>query len=105
MELFFNVYFHISAVFCAMVTLLLAAVLQPSIPSSIYYLIFLFAGTLWSFYREIDRIFAILCRSLLVFLVIHIAALLTYQTPWPQEKFGVNDTIIRYNLVDYTEFS
>lgn len=78
-----------------MATLLVAATLQPSVPSAIYFIIFLLTATVWALYKEIDRGFAILCRALAVLLVIHITALLTYQTPWPQEYLDANNTIIR----------
>lgn len=83
------------AIFCAMATLLVAATLQPSVPSAIYFIIFLLTATVWALYKEIDRGFAILCRALAVLLVIHISALLAYQTPWPQEYLDANNTIIR----------
>lgn len=83
------------AIFCAMATLLVAATLQPSVPSAIYFIIFLLTATVWALYKEIDRGFAILCRVLAVLLVIHISALLAYQTPWPQEYLDANNTIIR----------
>lgn len=41
------------------------------------------------------RAFAIICRIILVFLAVHIIALLAYQTPWPQEYFTDNSTTIR----------
>lgn len=42
------------------------------------------------------RAFAIICRFVLVFLAIHITTFLSYQTPWPQEMFPANNTIIRF---------
>lgn len=84
-----------SAIFCGMATLLVAATLQPSIPSAVYFIVFLLTATIWATYKNIDRGFAIICRILAVLLIIHISALLTYQTPWPQEYLDVNNTIIR----------
>lgn len=88
-------FFCFKAIFCAMATLLVAATLQPSVPSAVYFIIFLLTATVWALYKEIDRGFAILCRALAVLLVIHISALLAYQTPWLQEYRDANDTIIR----------
>lgn len=82
-------------IFCAMITILLAATLQPSIPSGVYYIIFLIFATIWSLNKEFGRGFAIICRCLLVLLAVHLAALLTYQTPWPQEEWNANKTYIR----------
>lgn len=84
-----------SAVFCGMATLLIAATLQPSVPSAVYFIVFLLTATVWATYKNIDRGFAIICRILAVLLIVHISALLTYQTPWPQEFLDANNTIIR----------
>lgn len=78
-----------------MLTLLFAATLRPSVPSAVYFIVFLLTATVWSTYREIDRGFAIVCRMLCAMLIVHISALLAYQTPWPQEYLDANDTIIR----------
>lgn len=84
-----------SAIFCAMATLLIAATLQPSVPSAVYFIIFLLTATIWALFKDIDRGFAIVCRILAVLLVVHISALLAYQTPWPQQYLDANNTIIR----------
>lgn len=78
-----------------MAMLLIASTLQPSIPSAIYFIVFLLTATVWSTYKEIDRGFAIICRVLAAILVLHISALLAYQTPWVQENLDVNSTLIR----------
>lgn len=83
------------AIFCAMVTLLCAATLQPSVPSAVYFIVFLLTSTIWATYKEIERGFAIMCRVLSALLIVHISALLAYQTPVPQEYFDVNSTVIR----------
>lgn len=83
------------AIFCAMATLLFAATLRPSIPSAVYFIVFLLTATIWATYKEIDRGFAIICRVLCPLLIVHISALLAYQTPWPQQYLDVNNTIIR----------
>lgn len=82
--------------FFAMITLLLAATLRPSVPGAVYFIVFLGAATWWACYRELNRAFAIICRIVLVFLAVHIATFLSYQTPWPQEYFPANNTIIRF---------
>lgn len=93
-----QLYHHSSpflAIFCSMTVLLFAATLQPSVPSAVYFIVFLLTATIWATYKEIDRGFAIICRLLAALLILHISALLTYQTPWPQEYFDVNSTVIR----------
>lgn len=42
--------------FLAMVTLLLAATLRPSVPGSVYFIVFLGAATWWSCYRELSKL-------------------------------------------------
>lgn len=78
-----------------MISLLLAATLRPSVPSGVYYIVFLIVATVWALKKEIGRGFALLCRSLLVLLAVHLAAVLAYQTPWAQQAYGVNDTTTR----------
>lgn len=75
--------------------LCLAAVLQPSVPSGIYFVIFLGSATWWACYKELDRAFGVVLRVTLVFLILHITGFLAYQNPWPQELLPANDTIAR----------
>lgn len=85
-----------AAVLLAMASLLFAATLRPSVPSAIYFLFFLITATVWALNKEIDRGFAIICRLLLLVLIVHISALLAYQTPYPQEILDANNTLIRW---------
>ncbi|XP_052564953.1 piezo-type mechanosensitive ion channel component isoform X13 [Culex pipiens pallens] len=75
--------------------LCLAAVLQPSVPSGIYFVIFLGSATWWACYKELDRAFGVVLRITLVFLVVHITGFLAYQNPWPQELLPANGTLAR----------
>ncbi|XP_058452791.1 piezo-type mechanosensitive ion channel component isoform X2 [Malaya genurostris] len=75
--------------------LCLAAVLQPSVPSGIYFVIFLGSTTWWACYKELNRAFGIVLRITLLFLIIHITGLLAYQNPWPQQLLPANDTLAR----------
>ncbi|XP_062548757.1 piezo-type mechanosensitive ion channel component isoform X4 [Armigeres subalbatus] len=75
--------------------LLLAAVLQPSVPSGIYFVIFLGSTTWWACYKELDRAFGVVLRITLVFLIVHIIGFLGYQNPWPQQLLPANETIAR----------
>lgn len=84
-----------AAILLAMASLLFAATLRPSVPSAIYFLFFLITATVWALNKEIDRGFAIICRLLLLVLIVHISALLVYQTPYPQEILDANNTLIR----------
>ncbi|XP_065091959.1 piezo-type mechanosensitive ion channel component isoform X4 [Ochlerotatus camptorhynchus] len=75
--------------------LCLAAVLQPSVPSGVYFVIFLGSATWWACYKELDRAFGIVLRITLVFLILHVTGFLAYQNPWPQELLPANETIAR----------
>ncbi|XP_055550145.1 piezo-type mechanosensitive ion channel component isoform X2 [Wyeomyia smithii] len=75
--------------------LCLAAVLQPSVPSGIYFVIFLGSATWWACYKELNRAFGIVLRITLVFLFIHITGFLAYQNPWPQQLLPANETLAR----------
>lgn len=41
--------------FLALVSLLLAAAVRPSLPSAVYFLVFLGASTWWACFKELDR--------------------------------------------------
>ena len=99
--------------------------LQPSLPSFIYYLVFLGAATFWGCNKELERCeiifsnfhiqrnfhvmtsklmntfraFGIVLRVTLFFIVGHLTAFLAYQNPWPQEFLAPNSTVPR--LVTY----
>ncbi|XP_053696010.1 piezo-type mechanosensitive ion channel component isoform X3 [Sabethes cyaneus] len=75
--------------------LCLAAVLQPSVPSGIYFIIFLGSATWWACYKELNRAFGVVLRITLVFLFIHITGFLAYQNPWPQQLLPANETLAR----------
>lgn len=81
-------------VFLALFSLLLAAILKPSIPGGVYFIVYLSAGTWWACYKELNRAFAVVCRIVMVFVALHITALLSYQNPWPQELLTFRNTSI-----------
>lgn len=76
-------------------TLLVAGSMRPSIPSALYFVFYLCAGTWWACYRSLSRGFAIVSRIVMVFVIAHITALLSYQNPWPQEFLPPNSSIPR----------
>ncbi|CAO1304226.1 unnamed protein product [Diamesa serratosioi] len=79
----------------SLLALCLTGALQPSIPSAIYFIVFLGAATWWGCNKELERAFAIVLRVTVVFLGFHITAFLGYQNPWPQELLTPNTTIPR----------
>uniref|UniRef100_A0A1L8DF30 Putative piezo-type mechanosensitive ion channel component isoform x14 n=1 Tax=Nyssomyia neivai TaxID=330878 RepID=A0A1L8DF30_9DIPT len=79
----------------SMVALLLASVMRPSVPSGVYFLMFLILATWWACYGKLERGFAIISRVIMLFLGIHIIAFMMYQTPWPQEFFPSDNLLPR----------
>lgn len=84
--------------FLSMVALLVAGAMRPSVSSAIYFIVFLGSATCWACFKELDRAFAMICRFVIAFLVVHVSAFLAYQTPLPQEMFPANGTVVRYAL-------
>ncbi|XP_055712299.1 piezo-type mechanosensitive ion channel component isoform X3 [Phlebotomus papatasi] len=79
----------------SMAALLLASVMRPSVPSGVYFLMFLALATWWACYGKLERGFAIVSRVMMLFLSIHIIAFMMYQTPWPQEFFPSDNLLPR----------
>ncbi|XP_037913810.1 piezo-type mechanosensitive ion channel component isoform X6 [Hermetia illucens] len=71
--------------YISLAAIFLAAVLRPSVPGGLYFLIFLGGGTYWACYKSFGRAFRIVLQILLVIIVAHSIAIFTYQTPWPQQ--------------------
>lgn len=83
------------AIVIAMLSIIVASGFRPSVPGGIYYLVFIGMGTWWACYRSFTRPFAVISRIVMVLLALHMIALLTYQSPWPQEFLYWNSTIPR----------
>lgn len=84
----------------AFVALLFAAVIRPSAPSAVYFLVYLIMGTWWAFYKQLGKGFAITCRCVMVYACFHIICFMLYQMPWPQELFPANELLPRYVPID-----
>ncbi|XP_059615886.1 piezo-type mechanosensitive ion channel component isoform X4 [Phlebotomus argentipes] len=85
----------VAAKVLSMAALLLASVMRPSVPSGVYFLMFLGLATWWACYGKLERGFAIISRVIMLFLSIHIIAFMMYQTPWPQEYFPGDNLLPR----------
>ncbi|KAF5269329.1 hypothetical protein FQR65_LT02631 [Abscondita terminalis] len=72
-----------------------AAILRPSVPGGVYFLIFL-GGTTWWAFRSLNRIFGYFLRCLVVFIFLHIVVLYAYQMQWPQTLLPKDDPYARY---------
>ncbi|XP_064212896.1 piezo-type mechanosensitive ion channel component isoform X18 [Tribolium castaneum] len=82
--------------YAVLVALCVAAVLRPSVPGGLYFLVFLCAATWWSCCKELGKGFAIVMRCVMAVVVVHMGALYTYQFQWPQEYLDKNSTYARY---------
>lgn len=72
------------------------ACFEPSLQGGFYFLVFILSATWWALNRELRRGFAFVCRLLMFVVAVHLVAILTYQTQWPQELVPVNSTWARY---------
>lgn len=70
------------AIFCVLSTLLVAAVLQPSIPNAVYFLAFLFVITAWAINFLNHKAFVVIIWALCIFMVIHMCMLFAFHTVW-----------------------
>ncbi|XP_043598036.1 piezo-type mechanosensitive ion channel component isoform X4 [Bombus pyrosoma] len=82
--------------YVVLASLCIIAALKPSVEGGFYFLVFLGAATWWACNKELRKGFAILCRVVMVVVILHILALLSYQNQVPQEIIPVNSTWQRY---------
>ncbi|XP_068981156.1 piezo-type mechanosensitive ion channel component isoform X1 [Bombus flavifrons] len=82
--------------YVVLASLCITAALKPSVEGGFYFLVFLGAATWWACNKELRKGFAILCRIVMVVVILHILALLSYQNQVPQELIPVNSTWQRY---------
>ncbi|XP_050591066.1 piezo-type mechanosensitive ion channel component isoform X7 [Bombus affinis] len=82
--------------YVVLASLCITAALKPSVEGGFYFLVFLGAATWWACNKELRKGFAILCRVVMVIVILHILALLSYQNQVPQELIPVNSTWQRY---------
>lgn len=90
-----NFFGHIGT-YVVLASLCCTASLKPSVEGAFYFLVFLGAATWWACNKELRKGFAVLCRIVMVVVIVHILALLSYQNQWPQELIPVNSTWSRY---------
>ncbi|XP_055921322.1 piezo-type mechanosensitive ion channel component isoform X4 [Eupeodes corollae] len=83
---------EMAPMFC-LATIFFAAVLRPSVPGGFYFLFFLMSGSYWATFKSLQRGFAILIRFVMVVLVLHTIAVVSYQTPWMQGHID-NSTLV-----------
>lgn len=82
--------------YVVLASLCCTAALRPSVEGAFYFLVFLGAATWWACNKELRKGFAVLCKIVMVVVVVHILALLSYQNQWPQELIPINSTWSRY---------
>ncbi|KAH8320327.1 hypothetical protein KR074_002805, partial [Drosophila pseudoananassae] len=79
----------------SLILLYLAATLRPSLPGSLYFLIFIVAGTYWSLYKKLHRWIYHLFMFVDFGLLFHIVCIFSYQLPVFQKLFEKNTTWAR----------
>ncbi|XP_050729563.1 piezo-type mechanosensitive ion channel component-like isoform X11 [Eriocheir sinensis] len=62
-----------------------AGVMVPSLPSAIYFLVFVVTATYCSLNNPLGRRFGYVCRGVMVVAGVHVLSLYVYQTQWAQE--------------------
>nr|CAH7742364.1 unnamed protein product [Callosobruchus chinensis] len=77
--------------FCVLFALCTAAVLRPSVPGGLYFIIFLCTATWWAGCKQLRKGFAVLMLCLAPIVVAHLFCLYAYQLQWIQELLK-NDT-------------
>jgi len=92
-----NKILHSIGAYVSLGFLCLTSSLQPSVPSGIYYLIFLGGATWWALSKNIiNKAFARIFSILAVFVAIHIIALFLYQLEWSQELIDPKSLVARF---------
>ncbi|VEN64254.1 unnamed protein product, partial [Callosobruchus maculatus] len=77
--------------FCVLFALCTAAILRPSVPGGLYFIIFLCTATWWAGCKQLRKGFAVLMLCLAPIVVAHLFCLYAYQLQWMQELLR-NDT-------------
>nr|XP_041632249.1 piezo-type mechanosensitive ion channel component-like [Drosophila kikkawai] len=73
-----------------LIVLYFAATLRPSLPGSLYFLMFIIAGTYWALYRQVHRGMYYPLIFMVVALFFHIIFICAYQLPILQESIHIN---------------
>ncbi|XP_031619192.1 piezo-type mechanosensitive ion channel component-like isoform X2 [Contarinia nasturtii] len=74
------------AIFFVLSTLLLAATLQPSVPSALYFLAFLLLITFWAMNKQMYHGFVLTCRIVCAVLIVHVGAIFAIQASFAVEN-------------------
>lgn len=89
-------------IFCVLTTQLIAATLEPSILSAIYFIKFLFTVTFWSLNKRVYKFFVRSSCFICIILIVHISTIFAYQTVLLKNYVQGNSTVLRWeNLLKY----
>ncbi|XP_017086360.1 piezo-type mechanosensitive ion channel component-like, partial [Drosophila eugracilis] len=72
----------------SLIVLYFAATLRPSLPGTLYFLMFIIAGTYWSLYRQIHRGMYYPFILMVVALLVHISCIFAYQLSVLQQSIN-----------------
>ncbi|XP_055298732.1 piezo-type mechanosensitive ion channel component-like isoform X4 [Sitodiplosis mosellana] len=83
-------------IFFVMSTLLFSSILQPSIPSSLYFVAFVLLTTFWAMNKSVYHSFVIICRILCIVLIVHLSTIFAFQSAWIEKHINRNSIAFRY---------
>lgn len=80
-----------------------SGIMRPSIPSGIYFLVFMGSATAWSLGRSLERGFAVVGRCLMAIMAAHVAILVVYQCSWIIDLLPPNSEFARLDFIQITK--
>lgn len=81
--------------FASIIALCFAGIVEPSASNGVYFLSFLSLSTCLACNRKLHKKFAILLMMNSILVILHLSAIILYQTPWMQDQFDENSWICR----------
>lgn len=86
----------LTAIILVMSTLLIASTLQPSIPSAIYFIVFLCIITTWAMNYKMYHVFIGSIWFLCFVMMIHLSSIFVIQMAWLKSRINPNSTFQRF---------
>ncbi|XP_037730492.1 piezo-type mechanosensitive ion channel component isoform X3 [Drosophila subpulchrella] len=82
--------------FFTLIVIYFAATLRPSLPGSLYFLMFIIAGTYWALYRQLHRGMYYPLIFMIVALLVHVTCLFAFQLSVLQQSHNYNSIWTRF---------
>ncbi|XP_063241990.1 piezo-type mechanosensitive ion channel component-like isoform X9 [Bacillus rossius redtenbacheri] len=77
--------------YLSLASLCVASAMRPSIPGSVYFVVFLGAMTWWACYKSLGRAFAMVLRAVVALVALHVLALFAIQLQCVQDYLPAED--------------